>query len=348
VVSPTTLLLRLPALRYKSAGDGADSLPVIRPAGACHEVARDAYRRNVGFRTFGPYLPVPASPDVGSAPAATMAQCHPARCLVSQYPVTWTVCDVTDADVHTTNRRLIECMFARGSAGGCTVDAVPSLVTSCAENCSAMADELALPSVVEWDAPEDIDMDGEVADRTRGSTGAPAAGPSAQATPREADEGEETINPRPTAHPPSDEEKGFPDDPPEGRTIFGRWATIVPIDGMAYCHLPDPSGPLQALVLPPASQVRQRYEQALAFMRQQPVWGTERRGQRTPPSPGPRLGLLPGGPGYSPSLDAAAAQGYRCPLAPLVVRSEHPGTRPPASPGAAGPQSHVSGGGIDQ
>jgi len=43
----------------------------------------------------------------------------------------------------------------------------------------------------------------------------------------------------------------------------------VPVDGTPYCQFDDATGPLRALVLPPASQVRIRYEQAMAFMRQQ-------------------------------------------------------------------------------
>jgi len=112
--------------------------------------------------------------------------------------------------------------------------------------------------------------------------------------------------------------------------------------------MPDPSGPLQSLVLPPASQVREHYEQALAFMRQQPVQRPERHGQRSPPYLGLRPGFLCAGPRYSHSLDAAAAQGHRCPLVPLVVRPDDPRTGPPASSGAAGPPPTVPGGSLDE
>ena len=158
-----------------------------------------------------------------------------------------------------------------------------------------MADDLVLPSVIQWDVPEDIDMTGEVADRICGSAGAPAAGPSAHVTPEDAAEGGENINPQPPTCPPTDEGANSPNDPPAGRTIFGRWATIVPVDGRAYCHFPDPAGPLQALVLPPTSQVRQRYEQALAFMKQQPTPSPEHSGQRSHPY----LGLHPGSVSYT-------------------------------------------------
>jgi len=43
----------------------------------------------------------------------------------------------------------------------------------------------------------------------------------------------------------------------------------VPIGGTTYCQFDDATGPLRALVLPPASQVRERYAQAMAFMEQQ-------------------------------------------------------------------------------
>jgi len=43
----------------------------------------------------------------------------------------------------------------------------------------------------------------------------------------------------------------------------------VPIGGTIYCQFHDATGPLRALVLPSASQVRERYAQAMAFMRQQ-------------------------------------------------------------------------------
>ena len=209
-----------------------------------------------------------------------------------------------------------------------------------------MADDLVLPSVVQWDVPEDIDMMGEGADRTRGSAGAPAASPSAQVTPEDAAEGGENIHPQPTTRPPADEGDDVPDDPPAGRTIFGRWATIVPINGRAYCHFPDPAGPLQSLVLPPASQVHQRYKQALAFMKQQPTPSPEHSGQRSPPYLGLRPGFLSRGPRRDHSLDAAATQGHRCPLAPLVVRPEDPRTGPPASSGAAGATPTVPGGSL--
>ena len=67
-----------------------------------------------------------------------------------------------------------------------------------------------------------------------------------------------------------------PDCPEETRVLFGRWASVVPVDGTPYCHFSDATGPLRALVLPSASQVRERYEQAMAFMRQQASKGSAR------------------------------------------------------------------------
>ena len=59
------------------------------------------------------------------------------------------------------------------------------------------------------------------------------------------------------------------DCPEETPVIFGRWASVVPVGGTTYCQFDDATGPLRALVLPSASQVRERYAQAMAFMRQQ-------------------------------------------------------------------------------
>jgi len=42
----------------------------------------------------------------------------------------------------------------------------------------------------------------------------------------------------------------------------------------------------------------------------------------------PQSGLLLGSPGHSPGLDATAVEGHCCPLAPLVVRPQHPGRDP--------------------
>jgi len=67
-----------------------------------------------------------------------------------------------------------------------------------------------------------------------------------------------------------------PDCPEETRVLFGRWASVVPVDGTPYCHFSDATGPLSALVLPSASQVRERYEQAMAFMKQQASRGSAR------------------------------------------------------------------------
>jgi len=44
----------------------------------------------------------------------------------------------------------------------------------------------------------------------------------------------------------------------------------VPIGGVPYCHFSNMDGPPDRLVLPPVQQVHERYEQALAFVRQ---WG---------------------------------------------------------------------------
>jgi len=58
----------------------------------------------------------------------------------------------------------------------------------------------------------------------------------------------------------SEEEKppqgSQPDCPEEARVLFGRWASVVPVDGTPYCQFSDVTGPLRALVLPSASQVR--------------------------------------------------------------------------------------------
>jgi len=71
----------------------------------------------------------------------------------------------------------------------------------------------------------------------------------------------------------SEEEKPPQDNPPdcpeETLVLFGRWASVVPVDGTTYCQFDDATGPLRALVLPSASQVRERYAQVMAFMRQQ-------------------------------------------------------------------------------
>jgi len=68
-----------------------------------------------------------------------------------------------------------------------------------------------------------------------------------------------------------------PDCPEEARVLFGRWASVVPVDGTPYCHFSDPAGPLHALVLPSASQVRERFQQAKAFVRQQAGRGISRQ-----------------------------------------------------------------------
>jgi len=52
--------------------------------------------------------------------------------------------------------------------------------------------------------------------------------------------------------------------------------SVVPVDGTPYCHFSDPAGPLRALVLPSASQVRERFQQAKAFVRQQAGRGITR------------------------------------------------------------------------
>jgi len=62
-----------------------------------------------------------------------------------------------------------------------------------------------------------------------------------------------------------------------GPVLLGRWATIEPIGGIPHCHFADVDGPLDRLVLPPAEQVRERYEQALAFVRQRGGRGAARR-----------------------------------------------------------------------
>ena len=66
--------------------------------------------------------------------------------------------------------------------------------------------------------------------------------------------------------PPQDNPSDCPEETP---VLFGRWASVVPIGGTTYCQFDDATGPLRALVLPSASQVRERYAQAMAFMRQQ-------------------------------------------------------------------------------
>jgi len=66
--------------------------------------------------------------------------------------------------------------------------------------------------------------------------------------------------------PPQDNAPACPEETP---VIFGRWASVVPIGGTTYCQFDDATGLLRALVLPSASQVRERYAQAMAFMRQQ-------------------------------------------------------------------------------
>jgi len=80
-------------------------------------------------------------------------------------------------------------------------------------------------------------------------------------------------NLQPVIQSPSEEEKppqgNQSDCPEETPVLVGRWASVVPVDGTAYCHFRDATGPLRALVLPSASQVRERYAQAMAFMRQQ-------------------------------------------------------------------------------
>jgi len=43
----------------------------------------------------------------------------------------------------------------------------------------------------------------------------------------------------------------------------------VPVGGTTYCHFDNATGPLRALVLPSASQARERYARAMAFMEQQ-------------------------------------------------------------------------------
>jgi len=72
---------------------------------------------------------------------------------------------------------------------------------------------------------------------------------------------------------PSDDKKPPKDDasacPEETPVIFGQWASVVPIGGTTYCDFDDATGPLHALVLPSASQARERYAQAMAFMEQQ-------------------------------------------------------------------------------
>jgi len=65
----------------------------------------------------------------------------------------------------------------------------------------------------------------------------------------------------------SEEEKppqgNQPNCPEETPVLFGRWASVVPVDGTTYCQFDDATGPLRALVLPSASQVRERYAQGI-------------------------------------------------------------------------------------
>jgi len=50
----------------------------------------------------------------------------------------------------------------------------------------------------------------------------------------------------------------------------------VPIGGTTYCQFDGATGPLRALVLPSASQVRECYAQAMAFMKQRASSDTAR------------------------------------------------------------------------
>ena len=63
--------------------------------------------------------------------------------------------------------------------------------------------------------------------------------------------------------PPLDNASACPEEAP---ILFGRWASVVPIGDMTYCRFDDATGPLRPLVLPSASQARERYAQAMAFM----------------------------------------------------------------------------------
>jgi len=62
-----------------------------------------------------------------------------------------------------------------------------------------------------------------------------------------------------------------------GPVIFGRWAAVVPIGGVPFCHFSNIDGPPDRLVLPPAELVHERYQQALAFVRQRGGRGVARR-----------------------------------------------------------------------
>ena len=68
---------------------------------------------------------------------------------------------------------------------------------------------------------------------------------------------------------PSESEKppldNDPDCPEVTPVIFGRWASVVPSNDTTYCQFSDVSGQPHAFRLPPASQARERYAQAMAF-----------------------------------------------------------------------------------
>jgi len=86
----------------------------------------------------------------------------------------------------------------------------------------------------------------------------------------------------PVGHPTPPEGEKPPQDslrdcPEEDRVLFGRWASVEPMDGVAYLHFPLPVGPPCSLVLPPASQVRERLQHAIAFVKQQAGGRTSRR-----------------------------------------------------------------------
>ena len=72
---------------------------------------------------------------------------------------------------------------------------------------------------------------------------------------------------------PSENEKppldNDPDCPEETPVIFGRWASVVPMDNTTYCQFSDVTGQPRAYMLPSASQARERYAQAMAFLGQQ-------------------------------------------------------------------------------
>jgi len=180
-------------------------------------------------------------------------------------------------------------------------------------------------------------VDEEVIDVASGPAGMPAVEPSPHPSPVGVVEGSETIDPPSTARPVPEEGGNPQDELVEKPIIFGRWASVVPVDGTPFCHFFNPSGPLQALVLPPASQVCQRYQQALAFMRYQAGRGAVR--------PWPGLDTA-GSTEHSPDRDAVAAQGHRCPLMPLLVRLQCTEAQSPASPGATAPPPHVPDGGL--